>query len=78
VQLERFLATAAEEEPEAAPYWMLMGLAGLRPGEGLGVQWTDFDFVGREIQVQRTIQKDGTAKRLRRTVSRARCICTRP
>jgi integrase len=59
---ERFLATAAQKEPECHPYWMLLALGGLRPSEGLGLQWGNLDVVGREIHVERTIQKDGSPK----------------
>jgi integrase len=62
VHLRTFLTIAMREEPGAYPYWMLLALGGLRPSEGLGIQWVNFDFAAREIHVERTIQKDGTPK----------------
>jgi integrase len=60
--LRHFLTTAATEEPEFSPYWTLLALGGLRPSEGLGVQWVDLDLAALAIQVERTIQKDGSPK----------------
>ena len=54
-EAEILAAVAAERFPEWYP-WVLMGLrTGLRAGELLGVQWSDVDWRGRFIQVQRSL-----------------------
>jgi integrase len=60
-QLRALLDAAARHDSHYHPYFMALALAGLRPGEGLGLQWHDFDFASGHIAVRRAI-KDGTAR----------------
>ena len=39
------------------PLWVLLGTAGLRIGEALGLKWTDVDLVAGRLQVKRALQR---------------------
>ena len=39
------------------PLWVLLGTAGLRIGEALGLKWTDVDLVAGKLQVKRALQR---------------------
>lgn len=40
--------------------WLLLITTGLRPGEALGLKWTDIDWEGRRLRVQRVlVRQDG-------------------
>lgn len=54
-QVSRLMAAAVRFEPRAAIYFFTLVRAGLRPGEGLGLQWTDLDLAARKLRVERTL-----------------------
>jgi integrase len=54
-QVVRFMAAAVRFETRFALYFFTLVRAGLRPGEGLGLQWPDLDFLTRELHVERTL-----------------------
>jgi integrase len=39
------------------PLWALLGTAGLRIGEALGLKWSDVDLVAGNVQVKRALQR---------------------
>jgi len=39
------------------PLWVLLGTAGLRIGEALGLKWCDIDLVAGRLQVRRALQR---------------------
>lgn len=39
------------------PLWVLLGTAGLRIGEALGLKWSDVDLVAGRLQVRRALQR---------------------
>jgi integrase len=49
---------------ETRTLFMVLARAGLRPGELLGLQWTDLDFTGRQILIERAFYEGhlGTPK----------------
>ena len=60
-EASRFLEAAQENRWYAL--WMLLVTAGLRPGEALGLRWSDMD--GNKVRVQRTlVRQDGAGWRL--------------
>jgi integrase len=62
-QLDAFLKTAqAQCPPRDALYFLVMADTGLRPGEGVGLQWSDVDCANRELHVQRSITEDRQEK----------------
>jgi integrase len=40
------------------PLWALLLVTGLRPGEALGLKWTDIDWDQQRIRIQRTLIRD--------------------
>jgi integrase len=52
-QRDRFLGAARQLEPRLFPLFVVLSQAGLRPGEGLALQWDDRDFEERDIRVAR-------------------------
>lgn len=58
-QLQAVLSTACTHERRAAPYFLTLARAGLRPGEGLALQWGDLDFATREIHIERSLAPSG-------------------
>jgi integrase len=54
-RLAAFLVAAEQHEPRHYPYFLVLARAGLRPGEGLGLQWPDLSFAEREIRVERAL-----------------------
>jgi len=62
-QLDVFLTTAQTHCPQRdALYFLVMADTGLRPGEGVGLQWADLDYANREIHVERAITEEGKEK----------------
>jgi integrase len=59
-QVTVFLATTLETTPRLYPLFLTLARTGLRIGEALALQWSDLDFKGREIRVQRAVTNDGT------------------
>jgi integrase len=58
-QLATFMTTTARVSPAYAPLFTVLAGAGLRLGEGLGLQWDDLNFADGTIRVQRTLAPDG-------------------
>ena len=58
-QLDAALVAAAQHERRIYPYILTLARAGLRPSEGLALQWDDLDFAGREVHVQRALDAQG-------------------
>jgi integrase len=58
-QLGAALVAAGQHERRIYPYILTLARAGLRPSEGLAVQWDDLDFAGREIRVERALDAQG-------------------
>jgi integrase len=54
-QLRLFLDAATQYSRRTGAYFMTLALAGLRPGEGLGLQWTDLDFTAQGLRIERAI-----------------------
>jgi len=52
-QVAGFLATAARTEPRLSPLFFTLARTGMRLGEVFALQWTDLNFVTREIRVER-------------------------
>src|SRR5262245_38940520 len=50
-----FLVATDKVWPAYTPLFATLAGAGLRLGEGLGVQWEDIDFAERQIRVQRAM-----------------------
>jgi integrase len=58
-QLAAVLTAAWEHERRLAPYLLALARAGLRPSEGLALQWDDLDFGARQLRVERSLGSDG-------------------
>ena len=58
-QLDAVLVAAGQHERRVYPYILTLARAGLRPSEGLALQWNDLDFAGREVHVQRALDGQG-------------------
>ena len=67
-ELTRLFVTTAQKEaqPDAEdlkppdqwhPLWIVLGMAGLRKGEALGLQWSDIDFEQDRLVVRRSLQR---------------------
>ena len=54
-QLSRFLAKS--RGTRWYPLWVVLGTAGLRIGEALGLKWEDIDLETRRLQVKRALQR---------------------
>jgi integrase len=54
-QLVRFLVMAREHAPDVFPAFAVMGLAGLRVGEAMGLKWPNVDLVGKRLHVAEQI-----------------------
>ena len=77
-QLATFLATAEKHCPTRdALYFLVMADTGLRPGEGVGLQWADLDCASRELHVQRAITEDRQEKLTKTESSRVVDLSTR-
>jgi integrase len=65
-ELSALLDAAPAQEPRVL--LMLLARAGLRPGEAMGLQWTDLNFTKREILIERSFYDGvlGTTKTGRR------------
>ncbi len=61
-EARRLLKTAKGERLEAAVITGLM--LGLRPGELLGLSWSDVDLKGGRLTVQRSLKREGGVLRL--------------
>jgi integrase len=59
-QLAAFMTAAHSETPDLYPTFMLLGLAGLRVGEAIGLSWDRVDLAGQQVKVDR--QLHGTTK----------------
>ena len=55
--VKSILATAEKWSPQIVPTLAVQFFAGLRPGEALGLLWTDIDFKGKTIRVRPEISK---------------------
>jgi len=58
-ELKVALATAEKTDPRLYPYLLALARAGLRPSEGLALQWDDVGFKGRELRVERSLDAMG-------------------
>jgi integrase len=56
-QVALFLATAEREAPLLAALFLLLARTGMRIGEGLGLQWDEVDYEGRELRVARSFSR---------------------
>ena len=52
-ELAGFLEAAERATPRFAALFLLLGHTGVRPGEAFALRWTDIDFDGRRLQVER-------------------------
>jgi integrase len=50
--LRAFLA--ATRDDRLAPLWRLLAMTGMRRGEALGLKWSDVDFAGGRVSIQRS------------------------
>jgi integrase len=57
----RGLETALETEPRVAPLFMVLALAGTRPGEAMALRIGDIDFAGLTLQIERAVWPEGVA-----------------
>jgi integrase len=55
-----------------AALWVLLGTAGLRLGEALGLRWDDIDWQRRTLTVRRTLQRDRVHKALMLTETKTK------
>ena len=60
-ELAAVLAAAIERERRMAPYLLTLVRAGLRPSEGVALQWDDLDLGARQLRVERSLGSDGRA-----------------
>lgn len=58
-QFGRLLARSRDDR--WYPLWVLLGTAGLRIGEALGLGWDDVDIAGRRLAVRRALQRQQAA-----------------
>jgi integrase len=58
-ELNLFLSTIREKFPSYYPLFLTFARTGLRPGEGLGLQWQDINLTDRFINVRRTVGRYG-------------------
>lgn len=58
-QLGRILASTRQEYPEWHDLFATLAWAGLRVGEGLGLQWEDLDLQSRVLSVRRSVDENG-------------------
>lgn len=70
-ELATLLATCREQFASAYPFVLLLARTGLRIGEAIALQWSDIDFQGRFLTVQRnwvdghlTTPKSGKSRRV--------------
>ncbi len=63
-ELEKILTEAARHEQEYFPLILFLARTGARPGEGLGLRWTDIDFANRKCLIERAFSSGtlGTTK----------------
>ncbi len=54
-QARRFLEVALAEPRRWSPLFVVLATGGLRIGEALGLQWSDVDWAGARLQVQRAV-----------------------
>jgi len=73
-ELEVYLKTCHENNPEYYPLFLTLARTGMRLGEVLGLQWRDIDFAGKFIEVRRgwvenrlTTPKSGKTRRVEMT-----------
>jgi integrase len=52
---------AATRDDRWHPLWVLLGTAGLRIGEALGLRWDDVDLEGRRLAIRRALQRQRVA-----------------
>jgi integrase len=60
-EFERLVEAAKETDPRAYLLVLMSGEAGLRLGEMVALEWTDIDFVKRQVCVQRSAWKGQVA-----------------
>ena len=53
------LEAAAKVERRLHPYLLTLARAGLRPSEGLALQWDDLAFKSRELRIERSLDASG-------------------
>lgn len=78
-RVEAFRFLAAAESDRYHPLWELLALGGLRPGEALGLRWSDIS--GNAITIQRALvvggetwQVDDTKTTRKSTLEAACCF----
>lgn len=54
-ELQLFLKTAKETEPEHYPFFLTAALTGMRLGELLALRWTDINWTNGQIHVRRSL-----------------------
>lgn len=59
-QFGRLLASGRDDR--WYPLWALLGTAGLRIGEALGLRWDDVDLAGRRLAIRRALQRQQAAE----------------
>jgi integrase len=77
-QQSAFLAGVHGHRRLYHPYFVTLAKTGMRPGEGVGLQWPDIDFTGRTARIERTISRgrQGSPKGNRaRTIDLSRQTC---
>jgi integrase len=58
-QVAAVLEAAAKVDRRLHPYLLTLARAGLRPSEGLALQWDDLAFKSRELRVERSLDASG-------------------
>jgi integrase len=58
-ELMAALAATDKTDRRAYPYLLTLARAGLRPSEGLALQWNDLAFKSRELRVERSLDATG-------------------
>ena len=58
-QVAALLEAAAKIERRLHPYLLTLARAGLRPSEGLALQWNDLTFKIRELRIERSLDASG-------------------
>lgn len=56
---DKFLATAQLGDPQMYRLWLIALRAGLRHGELIGLTWGDLDFTAKQINVARSLDREG-------------------
>ena len=73
-ELAAVMEQAMVTTPRYYPLWFTMSRTGLRPGEALGLQWGDIDYLGMRVRIVRSLRRSGTGRHKTPKAGRARTV----